>query len=78
MTILVILAVIALLEMGRRGHRHIRRRRASLTVRENIPVGRNSWISFGHRFRPHWIAALLLLAVLAFLLVRSLGPVHGA
>jgi hypothetical protein len=49
-TILVILVVIALLELGRRGHRRYRRR-ASLTVRENVPVGRNSWISFGHRFR---------------------------
>lgn len=50
MTILVIILIVAALELTRRGHRRYRRR-ASLTVRENIPVGRNSWISFGHRFR---------------------------
>jgi hypothetical protein len=48
----LILIVLAALEVTRRGHRHVRRRRhASFTVRENVPVGRSSWISFGHRFR---------------------------
>jgi hypothetical protein len=50
-TILVILIVIiALIESGRRGHRRYRRR-AGLTIRETIPVGRRSWITFGKRFR---------------------------
>ena len=49
---LAVVVVLFLLEVTRRGHRHIRRRRhASLTMKENIPLGRRSWISIGHRFR---------------------------
>lgn len=49
---ILVLIVLAALELTRRRHRRIRRRRhASWTVKENIPVGRSSWISFGHRFR---------------------------
>lgn len=49
---LAILVALAVLKLCHLGHRTIRRRRrASLTVKENIPVGRSSWISFGHRFR---------------------------
>ena len=49
---LAVIVALFVLEVTRRGHRHIRRRRhASLTMRENIPLGRKSWITIGHRFR---------------------------
>jgi len=48
----LVLVILAALLLTHRVRRHVRRRRhASLTVKENVPVGRNSWISLGHRFR---------------------------
>jgi hypothetical protein len=65
-TIIVILLIIGVLDLTRRGHRHVRRRRhANLSVRETIPVGRSSWITFGHRVRAgHTLAAMAVLVVI--------------
>jgi len=49
--VLVLVVLVALKVTHHVRRRVRRRRRASFTVRENVPVGRNSWISFGHRFR---------------------------
>ena len=76
-TIVLILLIIGVLDLTRRGHRHIRRRRSSLTVRENVRVGRNSWITFGHRVRvSHVLTGMAVLV--AVLLVASAHAGHHA
>jgi hypothetical protein len=69
--IVVILLILGVLDLTRRGRRH-RRRHFRLSVRETVPVGRNSWITFGHRVNAgHTVAVMAVLVVILAVAVHA-------